>query len=152
MLEDRIEIIKVFKGGSLSSTKLINHPKFKKCVLKKVSNSSNREYGFVRFCSQIKRHSQLQSSEPELFPEIFEIGIDIKLVEKLLSFEHAYTHKKLFFTVYICDFFSGKPKALASQKLLWVKPNRLFEFPFPAANTKIIYALFKHLGIEKENP
>jgi len=78
MFEDRIEIIKVFKGGSLSSTKLINHSEFKKCVLKKVSNSSNREYGFVRFCSQIKRHSQLQSSEPELFPQIFEIGIDIK--------------------------------------------------------------------------
>ena len=78
MLEDKIEIIKVFKGGSLSSTKLINHPEFKKCVLKEVSNISNREYGFVRFCSQIKRHSQLQSSEPELFPEILEIGIDIK--------------------------------------------------------------------------
>ena len=80
-----------------------------------------------------------------------EIGIDIKLVEKLLSFEHTYSHKKLFFTVYICDFFSGKPRALACQKLLWVKPNRLLEFPFPAANTKIIFALFKHLGIEKEN-
>ena len=80
-----------------------------------------------------------------------EIGIDIKLVEKLLSFEHTYSHKKLFFTVYICDFLSGKPRALASQRLLWVKPNRLFEFPFPAANTKIIFALFKHLGIEKEN-
>ena len=80
-----------------------------------------------------------------------EIGFDIKLVEKLLSFEHTYSHKKLFFTVYICDFLAGKPRALACQKLLWVKPNRLFEFPFPAANTKIIFALFKHLGIEKEN-
>ena len=78
MFEDRIETIKVFKGGSLSSTKLINHPEFKKCVLKEVSNSLDREYGFVRFCSQIKRHSQLQSSEPELFPKIFKIGIDIK--------------------------------------------------------------------------
>ena len=78
MFEDKFEIIKVFKGGSLSSTKLINHPKFKKCVLKKVSNSSNREYGFVRFCSQIKRHSQLQNAEPELFPKILEVGIDIQ--------------------------------------------------------------------------
>ena len=78
MFEDKIQIIKVFKGGSLTSTKLINHPQFKKCVLKKVSNNLNREYGFVRFCSQIKRHSQLQSSQPELFPEIFEVGIDIK--------------------------------------------------------------------------
>ena len=80
-----------------------------------------------------------------------EIGIDIKLVEMLLSFQHTYSHKKLSFTVYICDFYSGKPRALASQKLLWVKPNRLFDFPFPAANTKIIFALFKYLGIEKDN-
>ena len=78
MLDDKIEIIKVFKGGSLSSTKLINHPEFNKCILKKVSNNSNREYGFVRFCSQIKRHSQLQSYEPKLFPEILEVGIDIE--------------------------------------------------------------------------
>ena len=80
-----------------------------------------------------------------------EIGIDIKLIDKLLSFEHIYSHKKLSFTVYICDFLSGKPRALASQKLLWVKPNRLLKFPFPSANKKIIFALFKHLGIEKEN-
>ncbi len=78
MSEDKIEIIKVFKGGSLSSTQLINHPIFNKCILKKVSNSSNREYGFVRFCSQIKRHSQLRSCEPKLFPEILEVGIDIE--------------------------------------------------------------------------
>ena len=59
--------------------------------------------------------------------------------------------RNFFFTVYICDFLSGKPRALASKQLLWVKPNRLFDFPFPAANAKIIFALFKHLGIEKEN-
>ncbi len=78
MFEEKIKIIKTFKGGSLSSTKLINHPKFNKCILKKVSHSLNREYGFVRFCSQIKRHSQLLSYEPKLFPEILEVGIDIE--------------------------------------------------------------------------
>ena len=81
MFEDKFEVIKVFKGGSLSSTKLINHPEFKKCVLKKVSNSSNREYGFVRFCSQIKRHLQLQNAAPELFPQILKVGIDIEYKE-----------------------------------------------------------------------
>ena len=78
MIEDKIDILKVFKGGSLSSTKLINHPKYNKCILKKVSNNLNREYGFVRFCSQIKRHSYLQNVEPELFPRILEVGIDIQ--------------------------------------------------------------------------
>ena len=76
-----------------------------------------------------------------------EIGINVKTREKLLAFDHAYSHKKLSFTVYICDFKSGDPKPLASQRLLWVSPQRLFDFPFPAANTKIIVELHKYLGI-----
>ena len=78
---------------------------------------------------------------------IEEIGIEVKVGAKLLSFEHSYTHKKLFFTVHICEWISGEPKALASQKLLWVTPKKLFDFPFPAANTKIISELHKHLRI-----
>ena len=65
----------------------------------------------------------------------------------LLSFDHSYTHKKLYFTVHICEWISGEPKPLASQKLLWVSPDKLFDFPFPAANTKIISELHKHLCI-----
>ena len=76
-----------------------------------------------------------------------ELGIVVNVREKLLSFEHAYTHKKLYFTVHICAWISGQPKPLASQKLLWVSPDRLFDFPFPAANTKIISELHKHLCI-----
>ena len=76
-----------------------------------------------------------------------ELGIVVNVGEKLLSFEHAYTHKKLYFTVHICAWISGQPKPLASQKLLWVSPDSLFDFPFPAANTKIISELHKHLCI-----
>ncbi len=76
-----------------------------------------------------------------------ELGICVKAVEKLLCFDHSYSHKKLSFTVYICQLISGVPKPLTSQKLLWVSPEKLCDFPFPAANTKIISALNKHLGI-----
>ena len=76
-----------------------------------------------------------------------ELGIIVKVGAKLLSFDHAYSHKKMHFTVHLCEWESGEPKPLASQNLLWVSPDRLFEFPFPTANTKIIFALHKHLGI-----
>ncbi len=76
-----------------------------------------------------------------------ELGIVVKVGEKLLSFEHSYTHVKLYFTAHICEWISGDPKPLASQKLLWVSPDKLFDFPFPAANTKIISELYKHLSI-----
>ena len=76
-----------------------------------------------------------------------EIGIEVNIGEKLVSFDHSYTHKRLSFTVHICEWRSGEPKALASQKILWVAPERLFEFPFPAANAKIISELQKYLDI-----
>ena len=78
-----------------------------------------------------------------------ELGIYVKTREKLLSFEHSYSHKKLFFTVYICEWKSGMPKPLASQKIAWVSPQRLHEFPFPTANQKIISQLHKHFGLQK---
>ena len=78
-----------------------------------------------------------------------ELGIDIKVGEKLLSFTHAYSHMKLHFIVHICTWISGNPKPLASQKVIWVYPSQLCDFPFPAANTKIINKLDKYLAIEK---
>ena len=96
MLKDEFEIIKTFKGGSLSSTHLINHPNYKKSILKVVSHEKNREYGFVRFCSQIKRHNQLQNLEPELFPKILQIGIDIKNKEAFCLYEFMEEYISLF--------------------------------------------------------
>jgi len=74
-----------------------------------------------------------------------EVGISVRVGIKLLSFEHAYTHKKFHFTAHLCEWTSGQPKPLASQQLLWVSPEKLVDFPFPAANAKIISELHKHL-------
>ena len=79
-----------------------------------------------------------------------EMGILVKVGAKLLSFEHSYSHKKINFTVHLCQWKSGEPKPIASQQLLWVSPEKLVDFPFPAANSKIISELYKHLGIEKK--
>lgn len=61
--------IKDFKGGSLSSTSLIqkNDNKF---VRKSVSVVENREYGFRRWCSQLKRLQRYEILFPNLFPKI----------------------------------------------------------------------------------
>ena len=94
-----------------------------------------------------KKHSD-ETIEETIEREITEeIGINVKTGKNLVSFEHSYSHKKLYFIVHLCEWISGEPKALASQKILWVKPARLFDFPFPAANTKIISELHKYLGI-----
>jgi A/G-specific adenine glycosylase len=70
-----------------------------------------------------------------------ELGIAVTVAEKLISIDHAYSHKKLRFMVHLCHWVSGEPQPLASQQVRWVKPEELKEFPFPAANARMIEAL-----------
>ena len=74
-----------------------------------------------------------------------ELSIQVEVGQKLISLDHAYSHKRLHFVVYLCHWISGEPKPLASQQVQWVDPYKLSEYPFPAANTKIIAALMKYL-------
>ena len=74
-----------------------------------------------------------------------ELGIEVDVGKELISFEHSYSHKKLYFIVHLCELITGVPQPLASQKVLWADPHSLDQFPFPAANVKIIDALLNYL-------
>ena len=94
------------------------------------------------------KKTSIESIEETIEREIKEeLGIVVNVGKRLLTFEHTYSHKKINFTVHLCEWKSGEPKPLASQKFLWVSPDKLVNFPFPAANSKIIYELYKYLGI-----
>ncbi|CAK6695925.1 8-oxo-dGTP diphosphatase MutT [Synechococcus sp. CBW1107] len=75
-----------------------------------------------------------------------ELAIEVEVGEELIRLEHAYSHKRLRFIVHLCRWSSGEPQPLASQQVCWVEPERLVEFPFPAANAQIIAALHTWLG------
>ena len=77
-----------------------------------------------------------------------ELAIEVSVGEELITVEHAYTHKKLRFVVHLCSWTSGDPQPLASQQVRWVKPQELSNYPFPAANARIIDALHQHLRHE----
>ena len=70
-----------------------------------------------------------------------ELAIAVEVGEQLIVVEHAYSHKRLRFVVHLCTWLSGEPQPLASQQVRWVRPERLGEYPFPAANAQIIAAL-----------
>jgi len=74
-----------------------------------------------------------------------ELGIAVTLGDELITVDHAYSHKKLRFVVHLCTWVSGDPQPLASQQVRWVPPASLKEYPFPAANARIIEALLAHL-------
>jgi A/G-specific adenine glycosylase len=75
-----------------------------------------------------------------------ELGIAVTVGDELITVDHAYSHKKLRFVVYLCTWESGEPQPLASQQVRWVRPDDLKNYAFPAANTKIIAALLGRLA------
>ena len=75
-----------------------------------------------------------------------ELGIAVTVGAELITVDHAYSHKKLRFVVHLCTWVSGDPQPLASQQVRWVRPEELKNFPFPAANARIIEALLGSLG------
>jgi A/G-specific adenine glycosylase len=77
-----------------------------------------------------------------------ELAIAVEVGEELITLEHAYSHKRLRFVVHLCRWLSGEPQPLAAQQVRWVEPGRLEEFPFPAANARIIAALQQRLQAE----
>ena len=75
-----------------------------------------------------------------------ELGIKVSVGEGLITVDHAYSHKKLLFVVHLCRWISGEPQPLASQQVRWVRPEQLKDYPFPAANARIIEALLGRLS------
>jgi len=75
-----------------------------------------------------------------------ELAIEVAVGEELISLDHAYSHKKLRFVVHLCQWISGEPQPLASQQVKWVRRECLADYPFPAANAKIIAALLDHVS------
>ena len=78
-----------------------------------------------------------------------ELAIEVEVGEELIVVDHAYSHKRLRFVVHLCHWRSGDPQPLASQQVRWVKPQQLSDFPFPAANARIIAALMARLHPEE---
>ena len=75
-----------------------------------------------------------------------EMAIEVSVDDKLITVDHAYSHKKLRFEVHLCRWISGDPQPLASQQVRWVKLSDLARYPFPAANVRIIAALLERFA------
>ena len=67
-------IIEKLKGGSFSSTNVISVDGELR-VRKSISNKDNREYGLVRWHSQIRKLQILKFFFPDNVPQILETGV-----------------------------------------------------------------------------
>jgi hypothetical protein len=68
------KILEVLKGGSLGKTELIQMGNGDLRVRKSISSLNNREYGEVRWHSQLKRLQRYDSLLPGLFPKVLQLG------------------------------------------------------------------------------
>ena len=69
-----VKVLEVLKGGSLGRTELIEANGRELRIRKSISSLKNREYGEVRWHSQLKRLQRYDSLLPGLFPKVLQLG------------------------------------------------------------------------------
>ncbi len=75
-----------------------------------------------------------------------ELDIVVLVGDELITIDHSYSQRKVRLVVHLCDLLSGEPKPLSCQQFRWVYLSELSNYPFPAANTRMISALLEHMG------
>lgn len=73
-MQNSAKMVQLFKGGSLSQTSLML-VSGKYIVRKSVDFSQNREYGYQRWFSQLKRLQRYENLYPGMFPKILSCGV-----------------------------------------------------------------------------
>ena len=84
--------------------------------------------------------------------EVLEIRVetertDLERLEQqiLQSASHAYPDFHLLMPLYVCRRWEGTVRALEGQKLTWVRPNRLRDYPMPPADQPLVSHLMQLL-------
>ena len=67
-----------------------------------------------------------------------ELGIGVRVGEKITAVKHAYTHFRITLHAFRCTFKSGDPRALNCHSWQWIDPRRLADFPFSNVDRKIM--------------
>ena len=70
-----------------------------------------------------------------------ELGIRVKIKERLTSVKHAYTHFRVTFHAFQCAINGGRPRALGCRRWRWSTLSGLSDFPFSRVERKIIAVL-----------
>ena len=76
-----------------------------------------------------------------------ETGLNIRILEKLGVFTHAYTRFRVRLHVFICEKTGGK---VTRPEATWVTLEELEGLPMPSANRRIVRAMEKWLDAAKE--
>jgi 8-oxo-dGTP diphosphatase len=87
---------------------------------------------------KVESHERLEES---LIRELHEeLGIAVKedCLAPLTFASHSYPDFQLLMPLYVCRRWDGTVTALEGQKLAWVRPNKLRDYPMPPADVPLI--------------
>ena len=85
-----------------------------------------------------------ETPEAALIRELAEeLGIDVtaSCLAPFTFASHTYANFHLLMPLYVCRKWSGIPSAREGQRLAWVWPARLADYPMPPADTPLVAAL-----------
>ena len=126
-LNNRIKL----KGGSLSGVYLVNNEKFK-FVRKEVSLVKNREYGFQRWYSQLKKIQRFNNLFPDLFPELLTYGIE----GDIAYFDMQYLDNAISAHQFICNTTDVKKIEMFFEKLIY-SMNQIHSLKFKSNESSL---------------
>lgn len=78
-----------------------------------------------------------------------ELDVSVRITDRLEPIHHTYDTCIIELIPFLCDQVKGDPKPLCAQRLMWVTPPQLQDFPFPVANTNLLRRLG---GASSEEP
>ena len=70
-----------------------------------------------------------------------ELGIRVVRHRPLIRLRHAYPDREVLLDVHRIESWEGEPRGLEGQPLAWVTPERLSDYPLPAADVPIVNAI-----------
>ncbi|MGB0684200.1 MAG: hypothetical protein ACPGOV_15965 [Magnetovibrionaceae bacterium] len=123
---------RVLKGGSLNKTALLTMDDGRQLIRKSISLVEDREYGFVRWNSQMKRIQRYNKLFPGLFPELLDVGTEGDTA--FLDIEYIADGVDL--KLYLVDQAPGAEAIAGMHDALWAALDRMHEVkldPNPAS-------------------
>lgn len=75
-----------------------------------------------------------------------ELAIQVLPTDSFPVIEHDYESLSVRLHPFLCEACIGDPQPAASRQLRWVAPTALRQFPFPAANARLIEQIIGRLG------
>lgn len=134
-----MNVIKL-KGGSLSSTYLYDE----KFIRKKVSLIENREYGYVRWYTQLKKIQRYNTLYPDLFPKILDVSYEENEAYFDLEYMKGFKDIKRIF----CDNDLHESELKNINRALWTAFDELHSTHYNA-NNGASYLYYKEEVLQK---